>query len=93
MQKSTQKTIIVLKTEDSQYFEEAHLILREDASDRHDMVAEACRIISRAEATRIYASSVKRIHRPLPRMTWFFMGVATTLAVGSISALLVHLLF
>ena len=92
MQKSIQKKIIVLKTEDSQYFEEAHLILREERCDRSDMVAEACRIISRAEATRIYLPS-GRHHRSPSRMAWFFMGAATALVTGSVGALIAHLLF
>lgn len=93
MKNSTQKQIIVLKTEDSPYFEEAHLILKEGRVEDDGMVSEACRIISRAQARHIYTPYGRKHRPPASRMTWFFMGVATTLVVGCVSALLVHLLF
>ena len=94
MTNSTQKQMIVFITKDSPYFEEAHFILKEERVQDDGMVKEACRIISHAEARRIYAPFGKTKHRPpASRMTWFFMGVVTTLCIGSISALLISLLF
>lgn len=94
MTNSTQKQMIVFKTENSPYFEEAHLILKESHMQDDGMVKEACRIISRAEARRIYAPIGRNNPRPpASRMAWFFMGVVTTLGIGSISALLIQWLF
>ncbi len=94
MTNSQQKQMIVFKTEDSLYFEEAHFILKEEQGMDDGMVTEACRIISRAEARRIYAPLGRKAHRPpASRMAWFFMGIATCLGIGCVSTLLVHLLF
>ena len=93
MNNSTQKQIIVLHTDNSRFFEQAHFILRAEPCDENSMVTEANRIIARAEAGRIYGK-----HRPKPsflssRLFFFLAGVFTTLAAGAISTLLIHLLF
>ena len=50
-----QKRILVLKTADSRYFEEAHLILKENPAEQAEddsMVAEANRILQNARNSR-----------------------------------------
>ena len=93
MKNSTQKQIIVLKTDDSRLFEEAHLILREDPVDCPNIVLEANRIVARAEAGRIYGKRTPKSPLLPWRLAWFFGGMCTTVGIAAITALLMILLF
>jgi hypothetical protein len=96
MQNTMQKRILVLKTADSRYFEEAHLILKENPAEQAEddsMVAEANRILQNARNLRIYPKK-RRVPSPLAlRMKWFFLGCATTIGIVFFTSMLYSLLF
>lgn len=56
MVKGAQKQMIVIKTGDSRYFDEAYFVLRRDAkcsgAPKHDMLTEANRILEECSAEK-----------------------------------------
>ena len=96
MQKSTSKTVLVLKTKDSRCFEEAHLILKDNYEAKPpsgSLLAEANRIILQAgamgercgEKTSAKAEEDRRLR-------WFAAGVLTGLGACFLGAFLLSLL-
>ena len=84
-----QKKIVVLKTADSRFFEQAHLILRDHVDCRDGaMVEEANRIIAHAESQRIYRKTKKEPSPVLWRLGWFFFGICTAVGIMALTALL-----
>ena len=72
MVKGAQKQMIVVKTGDSRYFDEAYFVLRREVRGargvRRDMLAEANRILEECGAER------KEHRKRLPRALLLFMG-------------------
>ena len=96
MQKSMQKKMIILKTQESRCFEEVYLILRDhidSISEENGIVEEANRIIRQAQSCRIYQKRPLIPSSAKLRFLWFFGGVLTTLAIVTLTALLISLLF
>ena len=88
MIKGAQKQMIVLRTGNSRYFDEAYFVLRKDVksknSNKTDMLREATRILEESEFHP--ASARKRAH------TWLFFlfGILLGAAIGG---LLIYLIF
>ena len=96
MQNTMQKRMIVLKTADSRFFEEAHLILKETSttSESDDsMVQEANRILQNARNLRIYQTKRKTPSPMMTRMKWFFLGCATSIGIVFFTSLLHSFVF
>ena len=94
MQTSIPKTVIILQTPQSAYFEQAHLILRSGVSQKeptHAIVEEANRIILQAEAGKIRHKIPKERESASQKLLWFFLGMLSSLAVGAVSVLLYSL--
>lgn len=95
MQKSLQKKMIVLKTDDSQCFEEVYLILKDKMEYTEDsaMVEEANRIIQHAQSQRVYQKNKKAVSPIRQRFGWFFLGIFTSLSIVGLTTLLYAVLF
>jgi hypothetical protein len=96
MSKSKSKTVVVLKTQNSPCFEEAHLILRDTfawADPANAMVEEANRIILQAENGRIaLAENEKRKTDDTAKAGWFLAGCLTGAGICCLGAFLLSLL-
>ena len=82
MQKSMSKTVVVLKTEHSSCFEEAHLILKDKydwKSPSDTMIEEANRIILQAENKRLLQPAQTTDPRANSHLRWFLAGMFTSL--------------
>lgn len=81
MVKGTQKQMVVLRTHDSRYYEEAYFVLRDGAQTRGEsessMMAEANRILDES----MLMPQPKRKRR-VPRWWAFAIGVLVGCAVG-----------
>lgn len=89
MSNNTQKKIVVLKTSDSRFFEQAHLILRDHVDyNEGTMAEEANRIIARAESQRIYKKIKKEPSAFFCRISWFFGGIFTAIGIMVLTSFL-----
>lgn len=86
MIKGAQKQMIVIRTGNSRYFDEAYFVLRRevqhDKTEKNDMISEANRIL---EEHNVHTEQKRR--RPLPRGVLFFLlgilcGVAAAVLIG-----------
>ena len=82
MIKGAQKRIIVMKTGDSEVFEEVHFVMRRGLrAERHDMLAEANKIIENCDGSRRGGRRSKK--KMLGAILGFFaggiLGVAVTI--------------
>lgn len=95
MQKSTSKTVLVLKTEHSRCFEEAQFILKDQfewKDPSNTMVEEANRIILQAEKDTFLQNTPKQRHTDKSPVGWFFLGMLASLGIYSLATLLLSLL-
>ena len=89
MSNNTQKKIVVLKTPDSRFFEQAHLILRDHVEyNEKTMAEEANRIVARAQSRHVYQKTKKEPSPLFCRIGWFFLGIFTATAIMALTALL-----
>ena len=95
MPKTKSKTVVVLKTEHSSCFEEAHLILK-DKFDWNDpsqsMVEEANRIVLQAETGQTALPVPFPCDPDHTKLRWFLAGMFTALGICMLSAFLLSLL-
>lgn len=91
MVKGTHKQMVVVKTNESAYYEQAYFVLREgrgkDAQSESTMMAEANRILHESQLMPQPKSRAK-----LSRRTWFFVGTLTGALLGAGLVLIVVLL-
>ena len=90
MIKGAQKQMIVVRTGDSRYFDEAYSVLRRgiapDRSEKSDILSEANRILCESETAR----PLKRARRGRP--IWLFLlGAAVGGGVAALICLLILL--
>ena len=88
MIKGAQKQMIVLRTGDSRYFDEAYFVLRREVkphrSSRDEMIKEANRILSES------GLDLRPRKRRIPRGVWLFL--AGILCGGAVAVLVCLLL-
>ena len=89
MIKGAQKQMIVVRTEDSLYFDEAYFVLRRELGDkdasRRDIITEANRMLEESGETSHCRKEIKKRKGAV----WFLLGI---LCGGGIAAVLWWLL-
>ncbi|MBR3893923.1 MAG: hypothetical protein IKJ35_02125 [Clostridia bacterium] len=88
MMKGAQKQMIVVRTSDSRYFDEAYFVLRRDVNarreDKSEMISEANRILNDCEL------SPRPPRKRIPRgVCFFFSGILCGGAVAAFVCLLI----
>jgi|GEM_PF-2269796 len=96
MPKTKAQTVLVLKATDSDFFEEAHLILKDKYEVKHpslSMVEEANRIIQNAEQRQAELCPQKKPSGSVePRLRWFLSGALFGMIACCLGAFVLSLL-
>ena len=88
MLKGAQKQMIVIRTGDSRYFDEAYFVLRKEVKTpphtEHDMLREANRILAESEPN----STMQKKRRSSHGILLFLLGILSGSGVASLVCLL-----